>query len=437
MKRTIIVCLLLLLIPAGKLVQAQSTLTLQDVIRESIERNPSAGMERQKLRQFEADYRSARAGLLPHLSASASYTRLAPDRLAMSGQSGVTLYEREAYGGIGLSQLLFDGKTNALRKAASMAVSAQDAQVSSTENETAYQTARAFVQVLEARALLQSSVKAAERARAFEEMTEAYFNAGKVTRLDLLQARSGRLDADASLVRARELEKTGMALLAALIGREKSDFSIDGRLPDAVAPVPPDSMALESAMVRNPDILRLRKLANRAGHTADAARGARYPSISAKAGLGYRDRDIGGGAREWTAGLQLDLPIFDGGALGAGIARADALLAESHEAERAGRLAVQSQLRRELSAWRTAAADVRAAEERMAATREALDAAGTLYRFGKATALDVLTAQYDLTKAEAERTGALSRYAIARAGVDLLIGSLPSINLNTEKGASR
>jgi len=193
-------------------------------------------------------------------------------------------------------------------------------------------------------------------------------------------------------------------------------------------------MAIEVAIARNPDMHRSRKLADRAGYSADAARGALYPAITAKAGLGYRDRDIGGGAREWTAGLQLDLPIFDGGALRAGIAKADGALAESRESERSVRLAVQSQLRQELSAWRTAAADVRSADEAIAAARESLDASQALYRAGKATALDILTAQLGLSRAETERAGALAGYAIARAGVDLLIGSSRSFTLNSKGG---
>jgi len=225
-----------------------------------------------------------------------------------------------------------------------------------------------------------------------------------------------------------------MALLAAIIGREKPDFTVDGRLPEIVQPVPSEPVALEEAMNGNLDMQRLQKLTERAGFMADAARGALFPSINAKAGWGYRDRDIGGGAREWTVGLQLDLSLCDGGAQRAGIVKADAALAESREAERSGRLAVQSQFRRELSAWRTAAADVQAADDGIAAARESLDAAWTLYQAGKATALDVLTAQLGLSRAENERTSALAAYAIARAGIDLLVGSARSFTLNSKDG---
>jgi outer membrane protein len=429
--------LTLLLLWAAPSVPAEAvvSLTLQDAIREALERNPSAGMERQKLLQLEADYRVARAGLLPHLSANASYSRIAPDRLAMSAPTGVALYEREAYSGIGLSQLLFDGKTNAIRKAAATAASAQGAQVASAENLAVYQASKAFIQVLESRALLQAAEQAVQRARSFQEMTGAYFDAGKVTRLDLLHARSGRIEAEAALVRAQELGQTGMALLAAVIGRELLDFTVDGRLPAAVLLVPQDSMTLEAAMANNPDVQRTQKLGDRADYAADAARGARYPLIIAKAGWGYRDRDIGGGAREWTAGLQLDLPIYDGGALRAGIAKADAAVAESREAERSARLAVQSQLRRELSAWRMAAADIHSAEEAVAAARESLDAAEALYRAGKATALDILTAQLNLSRGETERASALAGYAIAQAGVELLVGATRSFTLNSKGGS--
>lgn len=428
-RRIATLLLLLVALPVAE-VCAAGTLTLPEAINAAVERNPSVGIERQRLRQLEAEYRAARAGLLPHLSAGASYFRFDPDRLAMGSQPAIGLYEREAYGGIGLSQLLFDGKTNALRKAADKAAEAQDAQVAASANLAAWQASNAFIQVLESRALLQAAEQAVQRARSFEAMTAAYFDAGKVTRLDLLHARSGRLEAEASLSRARELGETGMAVLAAVIGLEEPDFTVEGRLPSAVPPVPPDSVAIDAAMSRNLDMQRLKKMSDRAVFAADAARGARYPAITAKAGWGYRDRDLGGGAGEWSAGVQLDLPLFDGGAIGAGVARADAALAESREAERSVRLAVQSQLRRELSAWRLAAADLRAAEESIAAARESLDAAEALYRVGKATALDVLTAQQELAVAENRRAVALAGYASARAGVELLTGSATGFTLN-------
>jgi len=429
LKEIVIFLNLLIFMPAVQ-ARAAGTLTLQEAAGAAIEHNPSVGIERHKLRQLEAEYRAARAGLLPHLSASASYFRFDPDRLAMSTQSGGGLFEREMFGGVGLSQLLFDGKTNALRKAADKAAEAQDAQVAASKNLVAWQASNAFIQVLESRALLQAAEQAVQRARSFEAMTAAYFDAGKVTRLDLLHARSGRLEAEASVTRARELGETGMAVLAAVIGREESDFTVEGRLPSVVPQVPPDSVLIDAAMSRNPDMQRLKKMSDRAVFTADAARGARYPAITAKAGWGYRDRDLGGGAGEWSAGVQLDLSLFDGGVIGAGVARADAALAESREAERSVRLAVQSQLRRELSAWRRAAADLRAAEESIAAARESLDAAEALYRVGKATALDVLTAQQELAVAENRRAVALAAYASARAGVELLTGSAPGLTLN-------
>jgi outer membrane protein TolC len=431
--RTIAILLILQVSLGAAGAEAADTLTFQGAVSAAIEHSPSVGIERGKLRQAEADYRAARAGLLPHLSASASWFRLDPDRLSMGTLPGARLYEREAYGGIGLSQLLFDGTTDPHRKAAAKAAEAQDAAVAASRNLAAFQAANAFIQVLEAQALQQAAEQAVQRALTFEAMSTAYFDAGKVTRLDMLHARSGRLEAEATCIMARELGESGMALLAAVIGREDPSFSVDGRLPAAVPPVPPDSMIINVAMARNPDMQRMKKMSGSAGYGADAARGARYPTITAKAGWGYRDRDIGGGAGEWSAGLQLDLALFDGGAVESAIAKADAAIIESREAERSLRLAVQSQLRRELSAWRTAAAEFRAAEESVTAGRESLDAAQALYRVGKAASLDVLTAQQELSAAENKRAVALAGYASARAGVDLLTGSVPRFSLNNQE----
>jgi outer membrane protein TolC len=400
-------------------------LTLATAVGEARLRNPTAGIERSRVVETEADYRAARAGLLPRLSASGYWNRLDTDRLSPSGTVAPSpLFAREGFVGILARQLLYDGRTRALRRAAGEAVAAQRAGLASAEADVVYQVTGSYYRVLEARALVRAADDAVARAREFETLTSVLFDAGKVTRLDILKAQSGRLDAEAAGIRARELETAANALLAAAIGREAPDFRVSGELP-RVEPVPPERTTLATALVANPDLELRRRQSAQAELTLAAARGARHPTISAQGGYAYRDRDVGGGTGEWTAGVFLELPVFDGGAIGAGVAKAAAALVQRREAERAARIEIESDLRQALSAWRTALADADSAAQRIATNRESASAAEALYGAGKATALDVLTAQADLVRAESDRAQALAEYAVARAATERLAGGPP------------
>mgnify|MGYP003481784964 FL=1 len=76
-----------------------------------------------------------------------------------------------------------------------------------------------------------------------------------------------------------------------------------------------------------------------------------------------------------------------------------------------------------LRAWRTALNDARAGAKLVEANSESLKAAEVLYRSGKATALDVLTAQADLARAEGAQVRAAADYAVARYAVARLVGN--------------
>jgi outer membrane protein len=411
---------------AGAAEAPPATLSLPAALAEALARNPAAGIGQSRLAQAEADYRAARAGLLPRLTASGYFNRLSPDRLGL-GSTPTTLYARETFAGLNARHLLYDGSTRSKGDAAREAVAVRQAGLDAAASDIAYQVTQSWYRVLEARALAQAAREALTRAREFETLARVLFDAGKTTRLDLLKASSARLDAATALTRADELETTAHALLTAAMGRESPDFRVDGALPGEVGPPLLEPAALAEARSQNPELRQLRHQIAQAERNIEAARGVRQPTVSLQGGVGNRDRDIGGNANEWTAGLFLELPLYDGGAIDAGIAKAKAALSEAHEAERGARLDLESRLRQALSAWRTAQADAASAAERIETVSESARAAESLYRAGKATALDVLTAQADLARAEADRAQALADYAVARASADRLLGKTPTV----------
>jgi outer membrane protein TolC len=418
--------LLLASIPAEA---QENALDLPAALAEALVRHPAAGIGQSRLTQAEADYRAARAGLLPRLAANGYYNRLSPDRLNPGGAvTPSPLYAREFFVGLSARQLLYDGSTRAKGEAAQEAVTARQAGIDATTTDIVYQVTQSYYRVLEARALVQATRESLARALEFETLARVLFGAGKTTRLDLLKASSARLDTETALKRVNELETTAHAMLAAAIGRETPDFQVNGKLPDQIVAPLTEQTALAEALASNPGLRQLRHQIAQADLNLKVAGGARHPTATLQGGYGNRDRDIGGNANEWSAGVFLEMPLYDGGTIDAGIAKAEAVLVEWREAERAARIDLESQLRQALSSWRTAQADVTSTAERIGTGRESARAAEALYRAGKATALDVLTTQADLARAEADQSQALAAYAIARAAADRLLGKTPTGN---------
>lgn len=134
---------------------------------------------------------------------------------------------------------------------------------------------------------------------------------------------------------------------------------------------------------------------------------------------------MGGGADEYAAGVFLDVPLFSGLATSAAVRRAEARRRELEASRQALELQLRVDAREALTSWRVAVESARFASKALELNREALAAATSLYEAGKVTALDVLTAQAEFTRAEGTLVQAFGDYAIAQARVARVTGEAP------------
>jgi outer membrane protein TolC len=404
---------------------AGERLTLSQAVDLALKESPNLGAASARSSEAVADYEIAAAGLLPRVAANASVNRLNEDRLGLGGTSSSALYTRDSFGGVTGRQLLFDGgKTAASKSAAQRGVEAGRMGFQATREETVYRVSQAFSRALDARDSVRVAASALDRQKGFEALAVGYFEAGKTIRLDALKAEAARLDAERVLANAREAETMALVALAQAIGlRSVQPISIEGELPASFEEAPPDDEVIEAVTVNNPDIQQARAQVAQAEESLRSAQAARNPELALVGGYGYRDRDIGGSALEWTLGLAAAWTLYDGGALPAQSEKARARLNQAREALRTLELGAQTQLKDALRAWRTALNDARASAKLVEANKESLKAADVLYRAGKATALDVLTAQADLAAIEGARVRASADYAVARYAMARLVGN--------------
>jgi multidrug efflux system outer membrane protein len=253
------------------------------------------------------------------------------------------------------------------------------------------------------------------------ELARARLEGGLASELDVYQAQTALSDA---LVQRRDTARQ-----RALIERQLGQLTgrLDLELPPGdvfklpVPPVPP--AGLPSALIeRRPDIRGAEQSLVASNALIGAARAALFPTISLTAGLGAQSTDfsdlLSSGAKIWSIGYGLTLPIFDAGRRSARVDQAQAreqqALASYQKAVETGFREVSEGL---INTEQTAAteADLQA---RLQAARNALELSTARYESGYSPFLEVLDAQR--TANDAEIAFVRNRQARLAFSVDLI-----------------
>ncbi|MEZ0329005.1 MAG: TolC family protein [Dissulfuribacterales bacterium] len=400
-------------------------MTLEYCVATALQLNPSLKRNEEAVKEAEANYSMARAAIFPKFSLSAYQNHLNGDRLGMTSGMPGSLYEREDYAGLSARQLLFDGgKTLAEQRAARYSADAERINLQITEAEVVMRVKQAFYRVLEAQALVKVAEEAVSRQKAFEGLTKAFFEAGKATRLDLLKAESQTMDARKTLASIQETARLSLVYLQAIMGLDMNqEINVSGVLPlfdQNTSPGFLEKFWTMDVLDANLDIKHLDVSLKAAGEDVTAKQKAWFPELSLQGVYGYRDRDIGGGADEWQLGAFLNWSVFDGGIRAGDLTRSKAKYNNIRYAQKELKLNVAAQVKEAISAMKTAASNAEAASKLVEKEKEACSAADALYRAGKATSLDVLTANADLTKARGDYVQALAAYAVSKARLERL-----------------
>jgi outer membrane protein len=405
-------------------------LILEQCIELAFKNNPGLQIEQEKIIELENDYAIASSGLYPKLTANAYYTKLNPDRV---GIQPLMRYSEESLGQIKLKQLLYDGgKTRYSGRAASKAADAQRDSAEATRLDTVYAVSQAYYRVLEARELLKVGETSRSQREAFFKLTDSYQKAGKATRIESLKAEAQLLDAERSLVQAREVMRISELILKKTIGvGVDAHIGIAGGLPETFAEPGSDELLMAQMVENNPDLKKSAKFKEQARMSIDSATGSYLPEISLQGSYGYRQRDTGLpplSGDEWMAGVFLEWSLFEGGITRAQVAKARARYREVEWNDKAIRDQVRVDLSQALGDIRTALASIRSSKRLVEAQDESYKAVVEFYKRGKATYIEVLSAETDLTQAKAAYVRSVGDYQAASARLDRVTGKRYAAN---------
>ncbi len=411
--------------------------TLREALVSTYNTNPTLQGARADQRATDEEVPIQRAPGLPSVNATATHIEFvqksanqftAPDRnLGVNTQLQVPVYS--------------GGRVKNGIRAAEQRIEAGRASLRGTESAIFSQTVAAYMDVLRTEALAGLAANQVDVLTVNLEATSDRFEIGDLTRTDVAQSQSRLALAEGDL-------RTAMANLIAaretyiqLVGRAPGQLEAPPPLPNLPETV---GLAVVTALESNPDLIAAKERAQAAGYDTKVAGSGRLPTLGAFANGDYSNffGTLGGSIAndlrqaETTAnvGLQLSIPIFQGGLTAArqrqAGARETSALEQVVETERS----VIQQTRAAYTNWQASLAVIDSSRVAVESAEVSLEGVRAENSIGNRTILDVLNAEQELLQSRAQLVTARRNAYVAGFTLLAAMGRAEARDLNLDTG---
>ncbi len=188
---------------------------------------------------------------------------------------------------------------------------------------------------------------------------------------------------------------------------------------------PEDPQAVAKALQQRPEVQALEKTVAQRTTDKAAAVAADYPTLGLVGAIGPSGvTPTQYDYRTYSYGVQLALPIYQGGALAARQDQAESRRRQAQLALRDGQQQVEEDVRLAQVSLVTARAQAEAADSRVDLAQRLLEQAQDRFASGIADNLELVDAQAGLAQARSDRIGSLGAWRMARINYDLALGQL-------------
>ncbi|GLQ09834.1 transporter [Devosia yakushimensis] len=332
--------------------------------------------------------------------------------------------------GLSYSQTIFDNyKTDAQIEAARAGAEAAEYQIRNTEQNVLLAVVQAYMDVLSNRQLVALRQENVNFYQAQLQSAKDRLDVGEGTRIDVAQAEARLAQGDATYRASQASLEISQATFARYVGAPPQSLDASHNYGRLI----PNSLqgALSEAETGHPAIMLAKAAIRAAQASSDAASAAFGPTASVSGRIGTSVSDPGGMAAGVSGqlGFSITVPIYAGGAIGAGVRQANLDQIKS-EVDAMG---AYDQIRAAvIAAWagiQSADAQISAAQAAVSAGREVLE--GTIQErdLGTSTTLDVLNSQAELTTARESLINAQTNKVIATFSLLSSMGRLTAGNL--------
>ena len=400
MKTQLILFSLLLL---GSTAWAQQPCLSQDAYREKVEAY-SQILKQQKLKTLASSEarKIAHTGFLPKIDVNADGTLNMSDLSAWNEPVGE--YRNHTYQGVFVvSQPLYTGGAlNAQHQIAKADEKLNQLNEELTLDQIHYQSDAVYWNASASKAMLQAADKYQSIVKQQYDIIQDRFNDGMISRTDLLMISTRLKEAELQYIKARQNYTLALQQLNILMG-VKPDAAVDSLCEIGMHCPPVDLLSLDEVLSRRADYAGTHVSIARSEAQRKAALSQYNPQLSMflatgwDTGIAYMGQDV---PHTPIAGINLNIPIIRWGARFKTNRQQKAYIC-IHKLQQSY---VADTILEELSAATTKLTEteqqVKTAWENMAFAEENLDLVTFSYNEGKASMVDVLSAQLSWTQAQ-------------------------------------
>lgn len=407
--------------------QAPAKLTLADAQQIAIRNEPRLASASLVARAAGQAVNETRSAYFPTVSGNLTGVGAEEGTAVAAGALTTSSLSSRIASGVVVNQLITDfGRTSNLTRSARLREQSQDQNVILTRARILLDVQQAYYAALGSQAVARVAQAALENRRLVLRQITALAASALKSTLDVRFAEVAVSEAELDLYQAQNEESSAQARLSAALGYEQSrTFSLVEE--PAPPPLGPDvDPLIGEALRERPDLASLTLASTAAHRFAAAERDLHYPTLSAVGAAGEVPTHDAGfrGNNYGAAGVNLNIPIFNGGLFAARKAEADLRAAAADKDVQELTLQISKEVK---VAWlnaNTAFRRLDVAARLVTEANEALRLAQARYDIGLGSIVELTQAQYTQTSAQIGAANATYEYLSRRSALDYTTGVL-------------
>ena len=423
--------ILLSIVVVGSAAHAQTvqTLTVEEAVAEAVKVNDQLRAARFRAEGSEDTARSARGQLLPQLNASDTWQHYdSPFVISLGPPGSPAITARNVNTNIFTvsAQQPVLGLLHRARSFSSAGSSAEASRAdeANTRSQLAEQVRVNYLRLFEAKAAVGIAQASIDQLQKQVQDAQARYNAGTITKADLLRFETAVANARQQLIQGTTAELTARQSLLTLLARNPEDPSIEFVEPldlekEAAGQIPGTTDALINQALQNrPEVQRATKEADAARSNGQARVLALLPEVDVQAAYSNVRGQIFQPENAFFVGVAANWPFWTWGTrwYAAQSAQRQADAAEALQADTRKQVALDVSSKYVLLQQQFVSVQV--AETAIASADEAYRVTSAQVAAGTATTTDLLDAQSALTTAKLNLARAQYERAVARVQLD-------------------
>ena len=408
--------------------------SINEAIQQAFANNKELQIAAKEVDIGRAQILGARSQLLPQARANAGYgynsyvLNLGATSGAKKDSRILTGYVDDNTAGVSVDQVLYNGGANTTQlKQAKVNLKIQEQTLRARKQDLAFEVKRLYFGLLLALETERISQNLVNLAQSHYTDVQKKFDAGTVSKFDLLQSKVQVSKLTPELIRAQNAVELIVAEFKKVLGLGMDDkVSLKDKLVYSLGAVN-EKETLKVALLSNPQMALQILGVDISQLGIDLAKAGNRPQVSTGAGTNFRSNDVGdmfnNRHNSWNANITVSLPVFDGFSSKAKVDEAKARYSQ--------RLLSKEDLAEQIAvSVKQAALDLKKAEalinsqkDNIEQAKEALRIAQVRYDNGEGTNLDVLEAQVSLSQIEKFYSDGIFDYIMAQAYLGKILGS--------------